>query len=933
MQARLTPSPVLPNHHEPGSLRVAQPWHVYIKSPLPHQIQAIGDLSKALSRYGDDIRSTAVMACGTGKTLVQLWVAELLGSNLAFFEPTLALIAQNLREWRVNARPGTKFLVVCSDKTVVKIGADEPVFAPEDIDACVTSDPNKIAEFIRGSGHRILISTLDSSPLVAKAYETSGVPPFDLLAVDEAHRTATHEFSAWTTVLDPKAIHAKRRLFATATPKIFDEDAAGNVRVYSMDDEKVYGKVDYRLSFGEAIERNLLRDYQVVAAVIKESELGTLERAGLVSGKASREAVGMAALFDGIKRHGLHRVITYHYSVARAQNFAALLPAAASIWNIATRVEGHAIWGAQPSNTRSLILDLLRNSQNDRLTVVSNCKCLTEGVDIPALDGIAFIDPKQDPIGIVQALGRVMRKPPAQAAPIGTVLVPILLKDKQDGLEAIEQSEFRNLSQVMQALRAHDERLEARCLDWASKSDRGVARSWLSISPYNLSAKIIGQLETQVIMAGLGLRKPPLTEGQILKWMDDYSAGHSRWPTAESGLVEGAKGETWRGINTALTLGLRGLPGGSSLSRLLVSSDRKTAKQDLTNEKILQWAEAYFAKHRKWPSTESGPVEGVKGETWIGVNTALEVGNRGLPGGSSLAKLLIAYGRKTVKEDLTEEQILRWAEAYFDKHEKWPSLKSGLIETTKGAYTRTWAGINSALVAGGCGLPGGSSLSRLLVSSDRKTAKQDLTNEKILQWAEAYFAKHRKWPTAESGPVEGVKGETWRSVNSALYEGLRGLSSKTSLHQLFITSGRIAGKKDLTEEKILEWAKAHHMKHGRWPSVMSGPIEGTSEENWTAVNAALRSGVRGLSGKSSLVKLLKNNGLIKLLNTETEVLECAKAYHKRYGRWPDVKSGNIDEAPGDTWASVNCALRVGRRGFPGNSTLYKLLVAHEDGRL
>jgi hypothetical protein len=211
---------------------------------------------------------------------------------------------------------------------------------------------------------------------------------------------------------------------------------------------------------------------------------------------------------------------------------------------------------------------------------------------------------------------------------------------------------------------------------------------------------------------------PPLAEEQILTWADAHHARTGAWPRIDSGPIVDAPGETWLAAHTALVEGCRGMPGGSSLPRLL---DRHRGVRNihglppLTGEEILAWADAHYRRHGKWPRPDSGPIEDAPGETWKAVDGALKVGNRGLPRGSSLFRVL-AEQRGAHSHNglplLTEDQILAWADAHYAGTGRWPSANSSVIEETP--YHQTWKAIDMDLRKGSRGLPGGTTLARLL---------------------------------------------------------------------------------------------------------------------------------------------------------------------------------------------------------------------------
>ena len=358
---------------------------------------------------------------------------------------------------------------------------------------------------------------------------------------------------------------------------------------------------------------------------------------------------------------------------------------------------------------------------------------------------------------------------------------------------------------------------------------------------------------------------PDFTVERILQWTDIHRQKTGEWPNVNSGDVTSAPGEKWMNIHLALYVGGRGLPGGSSLAQLLAEERGVRNRGDLpslTEEQILKWSEAHYQQTGNWPKSTSGDVLGEPGEKWGNINAALIQGLRGLPCGSSLAQLLAEKrGVRNVKAlpDLTVQQILKWVDAHNQKTGEWPNATSGDV---LGAPGEKWMNIHLALYAGGRGLPGGSSLAQLLAEERGVRNRGDLpslTEEQILKWSEAHYQQTGNWPKSTSGDVLGEPGEKWVNINSALDRGHRGLPGKSSLAQLLQNKRGVKNHlalSDLTVEQILKWVTAHHHKTGDWPRVASGDVLDTPDEKWRNIDNALRYGLRGLPGGSSLAKLL-----------------------------------------------------------------------------
>ncbi len=369
------------------------------------------------------------------------------------------------------------------------------------------------------------------------------------------------------------------------------------------------------------------------------------------------------------------------------------------------------------------------------------------------------------------------------------------------------------------------------------------------------------------------LRCPPrLTVSQIIAWARAHHRRTGEWPIAESSHVRDATEETWNAIDAALRRGGRGLPGGSSLPQLLA---RKCGVRNLSSlprlsyNKILKWCDAHQRRTGKWPTNQSGPIDDAPGETWSGVNAAVRNGIRGLAGGSSLAVLLAhKRGRRTrsALPKLSNAKILGWCDAHQRRTGKWPTRDSGPITDAPG---ETWLGVDAALRNGCRGLAGGVSLAAFLARHRQvlnRTCLPQLSFEGILQWADSYFGRHGRWPNVNSGRIEETLDDTWSRMDNVLRDGSRGLPRNSGLTLARLLEQRRGVRNSeyppkLTITQILRWAKAHHRRTGRWPTAKSGPILEAPQETWLAIDMALRRGHRGLRGRSSLARVLRNRGL------------------------------------------------------------------------
>ncbi|MCU1701342.1 MAG: putative helicase [Mycobacterium sp.] len=439
--------------------------------PREHQREAIRDV---LAGFAESDRGQLLMACGTGKTLTSLFIKEaLVAQRTLVLLPSLSLLKQTMQVWRGNAKLSFEALPVCSDETVGRSDDDAAVAHTSELGVPVTTDPHAIAAFLRRrSGPRVVFSTYQSSPQIAAAFAVGRVPAFDLVIADEAHRVAGIESAAFGTVLDDTAIKARRRLFMTATPRYFTGRAlkaahAADLEVASMDDHSKFGTVFHRLTFGEAIRQKRLTDYQVaVVGVDNATYREWAERGTLVTRDGdkitdARTLAGQIGLAKAMRKYDLRRSISFHSRVSRAREFAADMPDIIAWMPARQRPKGE-LWarhasGEMSAGQRHVLLQRLSRLDDGERGLLANARCLSEGVDVPTLDGVAFIDPRRSEVDIVQAVGRAIRNSTGKT--VGTIVIPVFIDTDTNPATALDDSSFKPVWDVIQALRAHDEEL------------------------------------------------------------------------------------------------------------------------------------------------------------------------------------------------------------------------------------------------------------------------------------------------------------------------------------------------------------------------------------------------------------------------------------------------------------------------------------------
>ncbi|MEI6077585.1 MAG: Helicase associated domain protein [Verrucomicrobiota bacterium] len=452
------------------------------KAPQPHQTEALDALLPALKTHD---RVSAIMACGTGKTLVALWVTEQLeAQRILVLLPSLALLRQTLHEWLRETRlPNLAYLCVCSDASV-KEGLDTLKTEQSDLDFQVSTEAASVRRFLDApfAGVKMIFSTYQSASVVGAAMKPGEA--FDLAVFDEAHKTAGREGRNFGYALEDKNLPIRKRLFLTATPRHYnphDRDREGEAKLlFSMDNPAVYGPQAYRLTFAEAARRSIICGYKVIISVIT-SEMVTNELLShgevLVNGDAvrARQVANQIALRDAIEKYGVKKVFTFHRDVKSAQSFVSAGPE-----GVGTHLNGDVAADVRRSEiSQSLVTSSstnkfqtfhvngsmptarrereLRDFRAAARAVVSNARCLTEGVDVPAVDMVAFLSPRRSRVDIVQATGRAMRRSPGKTT--GYVLVPLYVElTAGETVEAaVNRAQFDEVWDVLHSIQEQDD--------------------------------------------------------------------------------------------------------------------------------------------------------------------------------------------------------------------------------------------------------------------------------------------------------------------------------------------------------------------------------------------------------------------------------------------------------------------------------------------
>ena len=473
-------------------------------APRKHQVEAI---KKVLKGFETHDRGKLIMACGTGKTFTSLRLAEQFAeangnkARVLFLVPSIALLSQTLREWTAQATMELRSFAVCSDAKASK-GAED--ISPHDLEVPVSTNGEKVANTFasgkRAQGLHVVFSTYQSLPAVHDAQQ-KGLEPFDLVICDEAHRTtgvtlAGEDASNFVRVHDAEYIQAGKRLYMTATPRLFDDAVKGkaadhSAELASMDDEGIYGPEFHRLGFGEAVEKGLLTDYKVLVMTVDEDVAADAMAAAPGQEVNLTTASAMIGAWNALaKRSGklqgqkdgfevnaapMRRTVAFAKDIKASKQIAESFPSLvaahkeqlnshedldaqnANLEVIAQHVDG--TMNALERSTKISWLEADMAQHESR--VLTNARCLSEGVDVPGLDSVIFFNPRNSMVDVVQSVGRVMRK--AEGKDYGYIILPVAVAPGASPSQALNDNlRFKVVWQILNALRAHDDRFNAK---------------------------------------------------------------------------------------------------------------------------------------------------------------------------------------------------------------------------------------------------------------------------------------------------------------------------------------------------------------------------------------------------------------------------------------------------------------------------------------
>lgn len=473
------------------------------KTIRDHQIQALKAVKEGLQ---EDDRGKVIMACGTGKTYTSLKIAEELagvGKRVLYMVPSLALMSQTIREWKNDAINDFTAFSACSDIKVGKRDSDDDTIevSLNDLAFPATTDSVKLAEQVKNADQEkmtVVFSTYHSIDVISKAQFEHDMAEFDLIVCDEAHRTtgATlvgDDESNFVRIHSNENVKGKKRLYMTATPRIFGDTAKkqaedGEVALASMDDKDTFGKNLFHRGFGWAVDNNLLTDYKVVVLAIDEGLVSDRVHRSFTEGSELKldDATKMIGCYKALAKIGfkdssdnadeaplppMKRALAFCQNIALSKMFSEEFMTVVNEYEeneeigddhkTELEVELHHVDGTYNAERRNERLNWLKDDAGENVCrVLTNARCLSEGVDVPSLDAIMFLHPRKSQIDVVQSVGRVMRR--AEGKDLGYVILPITVAPGVSPEKALNDNEkYKVVWQILNALRAHDERFDS----------------------------------------------------------------------------------------------------------------------------------------------------------------------------------------------------------------------------------------------------------------------------------------------------------------------------------------------------------------------------------------------------------------------------------------------------------------------------------------
>ena len=434
--------------------------------PKPHQKDAVKDGHEHFVTQ-KSTRGKLIMPCGSGKSLTAYWIAgKLTARSIVIAVPSLALIRQTLKVWLRETQANkqeVEWICVCSDESAGRIERDDNAVLRQDLGVPCLTDSKEIAAWLKRKhrGLTIVFTTYQSGETLAKAARNAKFS-FDLGVMDEAHKTVGDSDKLFSHLLHDKNLPIRRRLFMTATERRY---AGQSDTVLSMDDAATYGETFHLLSFKRAMEYDppILSDYKIISIAVSREEVAELIRKNAFvrpdKGPWNEEIeadmlASLIALRKAMKKYPIQHAVSFHGSIQRAELFKNHNDAFSKSFRSYGKLETFHVSGKTPTATRARVISEFARAER---ALITNARCLTEGVDVPGIDCVLFADPRRSAVDIVQAVGRALR--PADGKQFGYVIVPILHEAEATADDIFKSTAFKEILTTLRALAANDDRI------------------------------------------------------------------------------------------------------------------------------------------------------------------------------------------------------------------------------------------------------------------------------------------------------------------------------------------------------------------------------------------------------------------------------------------------------------------------------------------
>jgi superfamily II DNA or RNA helicase len=758
------------------------------KTLRPHQAPAVDRVVEEFTAAGAD-RATVVMMCGTGKTLTGQRMTERLieeqivpatGRVLMLF-PSLALVQQTYDGWLADQTLPFRAIAFCSATRKEK-GEDGIDASTLPLDN--TTDPADLAKWLIDEEADDMLSvvfgTYHSSPRIAEMHADLDVPAWDLVICDEAHNTTGDLTGPFATALHQDKIPAARRVFMTATPKVHTKRGrkianAAEAGIASMNDTAVYGRRAYEYPLPQAIADKVLNDYEVVVMAVSDTDvrdfLRTNPNALGTDGARYDEAVTAIAMLRASQQYDLHRLLTFHNTVARAEDYARhldtivdnlpadALPAQREAMRFLT------VSGADTGEYREQVKRALGSTSDAGYTVLSNCKVFAEGVDVPTLDGLVLADERRSPVEVTQIVGRIIRKNDQRPDAKSMMILPVVIKDGEDPEQAVAGGTFTKVWDTLLALAEHDTDMAAD-LENALRAKHGLCP---------LDEPAVAATATAPVISSVPLSDPvesPADRSLFAEPIPAAMTDADQEPASSPEPAKSLRKVTIIGTDDALD------PAGILQAFTSIAVDRTSDTWEQNRAAV----EAYATTHGSWPSKRARDTETRRIGNWLS-------NQRAAAKGKGKGKGAWSEQREQAMDAMSERVGMDWrgenpddtwgqnraaVEAYATTHGSWPSTTSKDTEVKRlgqwlsrqrqaaeGKGTWSWSEQREQAL---------DAMSER-VGMDWRGVNDDDIWEQNRASVEAYATNHGSWPSTIAKDPEDRRFGVWLSNERGAAKG------------------------------------------------------------------------------------------------------------------------------------------------------------------